>query len=99
MNEQPQGIPVDPVAAFDTFQQYHGAEVARMAGEFVRLNTYCQQLQKENMALQERITALEQNENKRENSNGRIGGADLRDMEMHPSAPQSLRKVKDVPQA
>jgi hypothetical protein len=96
--EQPQGIPVDPVAAFETFQQFHGMEMARMAGEFVRVNTFCAQLQKENAALQERITALEQNAAE---GNGKMtqSGADLQDVELHPSAPATLRKVRDNPQA
>lgn len=97
--EQQQGIPVDPVAAFETFQQYHGLEMGRLGGEIVRINTFCMQLQRENAALQERITAMEQNADSNGNGKAKPGGADLRNMEMHPSAPPALRKVKDAPQA
>jgi hypothetical protein len=80
MEVQQQGVPVDPIAAFETFQQYHGMEMGRMAGELVRINTFANQLQKENQALQERITAMEQNQVAAKEPNGaHPSGADLKE--------------------
>lgn len=96
--EQDQGIPVDPRAAFEHLQQYHGMEMARLAGDIAAKNTYISMLSQELKAAQEHITALEQNQAE---GNGKAtpSGADLRNMEMHPSVPPALRKVKDNPQA
>lgn len=99
--QQPEGVPVDPVMAFETFQQYHGMEMGRIGGELVRVNTFCRQLQQELVAAHERITALEQNQTEPETNGARKGGADMAKMESVPKAPASLsrRMVKDDPQA
>lgn len=96
-----QGVGVDPVRAFDNLQQLHGMEMGRLGGELAKNAAVILQLQQENSALKERITALEQNmEDRAGTANGAVqSGADLSKTEIVPRAPTMLRKVKDAPQA
>ena len=96
--QQGQGIHVDPVAAFEQLQQYHGLEMGRLAGDIAAKNAYIGMLQKELQAAQERITAMEQNEvgklaDVKENG-ARQGGADLSKYPMPVKAPKVIRSLE-----
>ncbi len=78
--DQGQGIPIDPAKAFENLQQYHGMEMARLAGDVAAKNTFIMQLQQELKQLQEHCTALEQNQSAKAMENGaHPSGADLKD--------------------
>lgn len=104
--EQPQMNPldmIDPRQAFVLLQDFHGMEMARLSGDIATKNAFIMLLQRELQTAQERITALEQNQEAAkmvEGNGARKGGADLSKFEPSPSAPPALsRRIKDNPQA
>lgn len=98
---QSQEVQIGAAAAFLSLQEYHGAEMGRLAGDIAAKNAYIGMLQRELQAAQERIAAMEQNlvETEVPRNGAMPSGANLREVEMSPKAPSSLRKVRDNPQA
>lgn len=95
---------IDPRQAFALLQEYHGMEMSRLAGDIATKNAFILMLQRELQAAQERITALEQNQQEakakmKEGNGARQSGADLSKMEMKPAPPASLKLNKDNPRA
>lgn len=84
----------DPRLAFQALQELHGMEVSRLAGDNAAKSAYIHQLKQELAKAEERITALEQNQ-AAEGNGAKKSGAELKSMEMHPTAPAALRKVKE----